>query len=308
MFMKELPGVVDLLKASWETYKNNWKYLTRVYLLGLLCFILVIALPVILLGLALITIPSPASFFVIGIGAGIAVVASIFISYWMNLAIGQAVVNTDTDESFSARDTFKFTKPLVGVYFLTASIMSGIILSGFMALIIPGIVLSLWFSLAMYTFLVDEQRGARALILSREYARGYTGKLFIYFFVFAIVVNLLVGTLPQYIFQHLDLMFLSFIWNTAVALISAPLGMLFSYNVYKAIKAQKGKLDVDYSKERRRKYIIVSLLPLIFIVLFIALAINVLSSNSGLLLDTLNNIDSSSQEEWNVPIDEETLS
>ncbi|MHC1698007.1 MAG: hypothetical protein AB9919_08145 [Geobacteraceae bacterium] len=76
------------------------------------------------------------------------------------------------DDSLGLKEALQRGKgmilPLVWVSFLGAFIVCG----GYLLLIIPGIIFSVWFVFGQFVLVEDEARGMGALLKSREYVRG----------------------------------------------------------------------------------------------------------------------------------------
>jgi len=59
------------------------------------------------------------------------------------------------------------------------TVLSGFVtLGGFVMLVIPGIIFSIWFIFAIYVFALEGEKGMNALLRSREYVRSYWWKIF----------------------------------------------------------------------------------------------------------------------------------
>ncbi len=59
------------------------------------------------------------------------------------------------------------------------TVLSGFVtLGGFVMLVIPGIIFSIWFIFAIYVFALEGEKGMSALLRSREYVRGYWRQVF----------------------------------------------------------------------------------------------------------------------------------
>jgi hypothetical protein len=265
------PGFFQMLKSSWAQYKSNWMYLTKVFVLGYAYTILAILGAIVLILVATV-FGGEARAPLIIVSLVLAILAGAYTGAWMQLSMGLSVAKlkeNSTDKG--VRDIYKRTRPLVFAYLLVMIMQLLIVLVGYIALIIPGIIFSLWFTFTIFTFLVDGKRGVEALILSREYTRGKLGIVFIFFLGFGILSSI-VGTVPSYLFERLDIQWLLIFVNIAIALVFTPLGTIFSFNLYSALKGTKGEMSVDYSAARKRKYYLAVIIPLI-ITIFVAIAL-----------------------------------
>lgn len=67
---------------------------------------------------------------------------------------------------------YKPAIPLFFPFLWLGVLVSLIMLGGFVLLVIPGIIFSVWFSLSYFTFLIEGKRGWQALKASKEYVKG----------------------------------------------------------------------------------------------------------------------------------------
>lgn len=277
---KNLPGFSPLLRASWEQYKNNWKSFTKVYLLGMLYGSALMGIAA--LGYLIYTfLPAPKSVFIFIGGALLIYLMLNLLVNWISLSVASVVMGTTQESApMSARDIFESNRKLVIPYFLVNLLSTLIVFGGYIALVIPGILFSFWFTVSLYTFYIDGARGVSALILSRDYIKGYVTKIFIYYLVIAIVFGLLLQTLPTYLLDKTDIKLWSLLYRAATAIIFTPIIMIFTYRLYGSLKQIKGVLPKEFSNARKWKYRAMAFIPLI---LFALLSILVLGRYGSLI-------------------------
>lgn len=303
----KLPGFMELLKESWEQYKANWKSLIKVYVLGSVYALISILVTILLAALAYFALPQPYSFYLLGLIIIIGIVVTTYISFWFNLALGKATVEVGSGHKIeSVRSVYNSIKPFVGAYFVMELLKTFIVFSGYIAFIVPGIILSIWFSFAVFTFLVDGKRGVSALILSRDYIKGNAWTVVFYFLGWGFITGVLFGMVPSYIFEELDAPALSGLLSLITSFIFTPMSILFMFNIYKSLKEMHKNTPKEYSEERKRKYYLLLILPVITVIGLVMLAINLFNSYDGGLPQLMDDLDT--QDEWNVPTADETLS
>ena len=260
---------IKLIKESVEIYKKAFVGLLKVTLLGCLgAFVYVLGLGVIAgLGVVLhINSLFGIPYFVAG------VIFLIALLTWTRLAEIKMVDDFgEHGHGFGAKRSFSETRKFI-VPFIMTSFLFGIIALGWsLLLIIPGIIIEVWFCFYNFNVVLEKETGFAALFRSREYLRGRTGKVFLYFFAFGIL-SAMVTSIPQFLLRQANLSFLAVTYNIVMAFIIGPVGLIFSYLVYKAAKKQRGNFKLTVNSSRKIKY----LLPLI-IILFASLVIIVLN-------------------------------
>lgn len=99
----------------------------------------------------------------------IALAVIIVVSVGGSLALLKAVTNPDTT-TFTSAYRYSFKNLLA---FLVLSVLVGVITGvGFLLLIIPGIIFSVWFLFSQFVFVLEGKRSIAAMKASREYVRG----------------------------------------------------------------------------------------------------------------------------------------
>lgn len=111
--------------------------------------------------------------------------------------------------------------------------------------IIPGIIFAVYYSLAVYVLIIENQRGKAALNRSKELIKGYWWAVFGRYVVIGIVMFLVmrVFSIPGYFLEDNSLA--EQIWNavmTIIQLILSPISVIYAFLIFKelvGIKAQK---------------------------------------------------------------------
>jgi hypothetical protein len=179
-----------VLTEAWEYYKAHWKHLLTIAL-------------VVYAGVALISVILTALFGVVG--AILAAAVSIVGLFLLQGALVTAVSDIrDGRADLSVEDTFRKAQPFLG-RIAGASILAGIgIALGFVALIIPGLILmTIWLFIIPVIVLENSSIGD-SFGRSRELVRGYGMNVFgvivltiLLIIAFGIVLGILLLFLPD---------------------------------------------------------------------------------------------------------------
>jgi hypothetical protein len=136
------------------------------------------------------------------------------------------------DEMLIFKETAPLFWPYVGLVLLTA----GLVLLWTLLLIIPGIIYSIFYSLACYAFFFEGKTGMTAIRRSIQLVRGYWWPVLGRFIVLGVVLWLvmLIISLPLS-FTSLNSNFYQ-IWSGVIQVINfliGPIALLFTYQIYK---------------------------------------------------------------------------
>lgn len=214
-----LISIGDLFKKSFEFYKSKFYIIITLALIPFVNF----AITSVLMG----------SFEVkkdgIGFYVGLVLIVLIFslvalvVNFWVELAFFYAI--KEKDAKTDAKSLLKFSWPNIYSYAWIAFLMGIIMMAGFLLLIIPGIIFSIWFSLSLYVFVFEEVKGMKALKRSKELVYGYWWPVFGRLFVFGLCAAVL-GVLPL----------IGFLLNIFLAM---PMGIIYGYFLYEDLKKIK---------------------------------------------------------------------
>ncbi|GAI05360.1 unnamed protein product [marine sediment metagenome] len=110
------------------------------------------------------------------------------------------------------------------------SLLTGLIVGlGFLLLIIPGIIFTIWFVFSTYTVICEDKKGFKALSRSKELVKGYwwpTAKR-----VFALVIV----TIPL----SMGAQFIPYLGQFAYMILFIPFSVIYTYLVYQNLKEIK---------------------------------------------------------------------
>ena len=167
-----LISVQDLIKKSYELYAKNAKlfftYAVIVSLPSVALSVLVTILRSVfnLKELTFLTTLYAILFFILG-------VVAYFLSLWFSIAFIKTISNSYNGKNAEnitkvIGDTKKFIIPT-----LIVSVLTGLaVLAGFLLLIIPGIIFSVWFAFSFYVVVLEEKHGTEAMKESKKMVEG----------------------------------------------------------------------------------------------------------------------------------------
>lgn len=201
MEMDVLPGIGDLLERVFQTYKDRFWTLVGIMLLPFL------------LGLVWMGIWQLLGFIFIGVNERVflesiipllflvsfvlvSLVISVIASLWSSVALIFAIKEKDIGikEAF-ARGWHKIIS-----YWWISILLAFLVLGGFLLFFVPGIILSVWFSLALYILVAEDKKGTNALFRSKQLVSGKWWTVF-----WKVAINFSDGnsSWPNYFFHSL---------------------------------------------------------------------------------------------------------
>ena len=224
-----------LFKTSWNRYVTNLKLFLPILLIsGIVTILTSLATPA----------PQPSGAPAAELGAGLRAlflflfILQIIIQSVSQIALREAALNQTVTLGLAFKKGLQF---LVSYWWLTF-IASAIILAGFFALIIPGIILSVSFSIMTFVLLNENIRSFAALQKSRAYVKGYGWSVFSLLFIFGILTALMAIILTWIIKGVLgDFKATSEIVSIIVLFTATPLITIATAQIYQELKAIKEK-------------------------------------------------------------------
>ncbi|MDQ3098713.1 MAG: hypothetical protein M3Q44_03125 [bacterium] len=222
-------------------------------------------------------------------GAGMVAVIVGIIAYvgfigtmlWVQLAEIYLIINHEKEVTF--KEAYGSTKKYIGSV-LWIGILTGLFTAaGFVAFIIPGILIAVWFSLSQFVLVDQGVKGLNSLLTSREYVRGrwwaVFGRFAIFFLVFFIILILLgalQGVVEEggYTLASVILSIVSFV----VQLIFNFLTILYIYVIYENLKVLKGT-NIPIASSTRKKFTILGFFGIVAFVLLLTIPLALIAAN-----------------------------
>jgi hypothetical protein len=168
----------SFIGTSWGIYRREWLTLFLIYVIPLLVVHIVDALLKVAFGQDILLI------FVMG---ALQMLASLFVAFPATVAVSEICLGIRPNVGRSYKRAFAQPGKLFGSYFLALLI----IILGFVALFIPGVVFSLWYTFVGPVVVLEGFAGRAALRRSRELGKGYYLRNFGVYMVAIIVVLLI---------------------------------------------------------------------------------------------------------------------
>lgn len=159
-------------------------------------------------------------------------------------------------------------------------------LGGTFLLFIPGLLLSIWLSFSAYILFAENRRGISAMTQSWHYVKGYLLSVFWRFLFFGIVLLIIVfviqfATTGLTIFQEIKSsavtkppvpLFARLIDLFFFNLMAIPLGIIYSFGIYSALRQIKEAASAEADEQKLRKNIkifaVIGTIGLIAIIIF----------------------------------------
>ncbi|MBI5624999.1 MAG: hypothetical protein HY924_14580 [Elusimicrobia bacterium] len=218
----ELISVSAHFSRGWDYFKSRLATLLFVSIIALVLIILAAVIP-------------PACGFLLGrlapglkgaaasLGVLAAVIAVLWSLSWATAATCAAVVYKDA----GAKECYSRSRPRVFALLWVHLLAGLLVMGGYVLLIVPGILLTVWFFFAPFVCIAEDLGGFDALLKSREYVRGRW---------FSVAWRLLTAWLVIVLIQVIPVV------GQLLSFILWPLPFLMSFLLYQDLKALRGDL------------------------------------------------------------------
>lgn len=186
-----LPGPIALFQEAWKLFLSRiWLFISVFgvnigLVIATIILVLLIGGGVFFLSGRQVTLSTGIVFGVLGVGA---IVFWIYVSMWMQVAY--ILLLGEEAGHKGVRDLLQRARSLIGPFFLTSFIVSISIFGGYILLLIPGLMLAVWYNVSQYVVVHEQKKGLLAMHTSREYIRGR---------FWAYVWRILIPTIPFFL-------------------------------------------------------------------------------------------------------------
>lgn len=223
--LEKFSSATRLLKQSWEIYCSRIKTLIGIT-----------AIPVVFSLLTELIIPSKKTsieFFILGM---MFFLTSVFL--WLLVT---PTLIFSIKENLDLKQSYKKGFKILTLYLWVATLKALIIFAGFILLIIPGFIFSIWFSLAGYILIFEQKRGMSALWRSKDLVSGKFWKVLWRFLVFGVIIFIIAFSLGFLIglFRNEQL---SDIFGSIFGLFITPFSVIYGILIYKNLAEIKDQL------------------------------------------------------------------
>ena len=231
--MRKMDPIKKLFRDTWKLYETRFSTFSKIILI-----------PAAMIAVGSLMIANRGAMVAVALG-GLLLVIGVIVFIFAGIALMISVIEgTDFKESY--RRSTKVFWPLIWV-----SILIGVVtLGGIVMLIVPGIMMGIWFVFSRYLVIAENRRGMDALTQSREYARGYWwaifGRMLLMGIVVAVASAIVSGILTGIFGAILAPVVSALIWVFVV-----PFGVVYPYIIYKNLAALKPELATKQSDASR---------------------------------------------------------
>jgi len=234
-----LPGVGELLSESFQVYKSRIGVFLGIMIIPILIFLLIL-LPVVFFGYYYLLQGLNINPLLLGLLMAVFGIIMAIISLWMSVSLLYAI--KEREQKIGIKESLAKGWHKI-ISYLWISILSGFIIGGgFLLLIIPGIIIALWFSLAAYVLVSEDLKGMNVLFRSKQLIKGYWGKVFWRFLVLGLIMWLI-----TFIVQLIPL-----IGAVIINLFVTPFSFVFIFLVYENLKRLKGEVPLEPPKRKTK--------------------------------------------------------
>ncbi|XOU94455.1 MAG: hypothetical protein ACNFW9_00130 [Candidatus Kerfeldbacteria bacterium] len=271
------PGIGDLFSYSWDLYKRKiGKLLVILIITGLISSVL-LGIVFAIFGFTLfssglefigdIFYQSPYILYAMGfIGMLLFVFLIALVFTLMQIALILTIHHEGVSIGTILGNAFKLVLPMWWVNIIVGFLTMG---AG-MLLGIPGIIFSIWFSLAIYILVLENVRGMQAVLRSKEFVRGYWWQVLISNVVLSLAIGIPIMIL-NFGLLAMDQYLISQIISNLFYILAIPFGFCFNYAIYRSLTDLKGaELPIPQKKWHLITTSVVgwASIPLIIIALF----------------------------------------
>jgi len=125
-------------------------------------------------------------------------IAAYFVTLWFSITFIKVIADSYQGiPTKNFKESITSSKPLLFVAFLT-SLLSGLaILGGFILLIIPGIIFSIWFAFALYAVVLDSKKDTEAMKYSKKLVSGRWWAVFWRMFLPSLIFMIVSGAVQM---------------------------------------------------------------------------------------------------------------
>ncbi|MDA8085313.1 MAG: hypothetical protein M0Z75_01290 [Nitrospiraceae bacterium] len=225
---RKLPGIGVLFGRSWDLYRKRLQVFSLIYLFYLTPVMLISALCYSIWK----TFPHPLNPLVAA-WIAVGVLMAVLVSLWGQAAFVYAI----SEPELAAKALFQKSTQSLRKFTWLYLLFMALTIAGFVLLIVPGMILVVWFSFSFFILAREGRTGMNALIESREYVRGHWWPVF---------SRLFAVWAPAYAVSYVPGI------GPLVSLLFMPLLMAYTYNLYEGLAAMKGAVREPTEGQRKR--------------------------------------------------------
>lgn len=238
----QLISISDLLRQAFAMYKSKfWEFL-QMTLLSLAGYVPV----AIIAGLFVLAINFSASldsrvaiglYILLGLLGLVAIIIAIYV--YLIGQVGIYLLIIDQSPKTKVLATFKAARSLAVRFFETNIVTSIFLMLWFLLLIVPGIIMSIYYSLVPWIFIIEGLRNRSAMRRSKELIKGrwwlVFGRIFLPILIFWIISGIIFGIPASLLESDSNGEQVYSFFNDFVSMIIAPFMVAYSYYLYQSL-------------------------------------------------------------------------
>lgn len=175
-----MPDILQLLRASWQIYRNHAALLS-----GLFAWLLIPKAGVVLLQNMQDDVRKI-------VGTAFLTLLSLVLAIWVvSIAIVSIRAILEGEQKLNLDQVRSHVRPLLLPFILTAILKFLVTFGGYLLLIVPGIIFSIWYAFVNFAVLLDRKRVLEAFTFSRNLVRGRFWSVFARLVGWIIVVSII---------------------------------------------------------------------------------------------------------------------
>ena len=228
----KLTSFFSLLETSINDWWKNLRKFVEIYLWGMYYSLIP-------MGVMLVAVFASTVIDLILVKVALATIAATaggFIIFFFMQAYSGMFVFLKKNFQGSAKESFKAARPLVWAYLALSITVTIFVIFWSLLLIIPGIIFSIYYSLAVYAFFFEDKKGMAAIKRSKALVKGYWWPVAGRVLGFSLILWLFMMLISIPGIMAVENSWFWNVWNIVVQIISyliGPMAMLFSYTIYR---------------------------------------------------------------------------
>lgn len=234
----------SLLEDSWKIYKKNFSHLIKTYLYVLIGFI-----PMIATAILFFAYSKSFSFlpWILQVVSGVVLVyAAVFsLGFLIYMAVNSYIgmfIAIKKDFSLSPKENIEKAKKYFWSYIVISFLTFILILFWFFMFIIPAIVFSIFYSMAIYALIFEDKREMDAISRSKELITGKFWPVFgriLVLFAIVIIVSGIFSSLRSMSDEGSLWFSLMSLLEQVVGFILTPFYLVYNYLIFKDLSEKK---------------------------------------------------------------------
>src|SRR3989344_3640649 len=188
---KTLVPVMDLFKKSFDNYQRKIWLLVLLVLFGCVGFLTLFPLGVIAFAISFQSFNNNDFSPILVLADVLLALVGIFFVVLFELCAKVAVYIAIKEDNIDARGALSMAWNKIGSFFWISLLTGLAVIAGFILLVIPGIIFSVWFSFAIYVLISENVKGTDALSKSKQLVLGNWWPVFGRILIMMIIVILI---------------------------------------------------------------------------------------------------------------------